>query len=503
MSHSRQRSIGFTLLEVIIAMTLMATLMTVVWSLFSTYTRLEERSSRTAVELQLVRSVSQQLRSDLEHFALLAELPKLESEQQDESEGSSAELGGDTQEDEPSEGDEQNDESESDEPQGDATPRSNSSNEFENTPGSVSASVVEGQAFRQAARQGGSDLRSLNQTLTSTLPDQTYLRGTATRLEIVTRLPYTVDVPNDRQWLGSESRYGTYQVVVFEWRDERGLESLLRDDPVLNPSKFRPPPPPVQTDPTKPAPPPVVAVPLNPNDNIGLVREVKSWQHAMRDRRMNDLKLQYEAAGLLVNGQLPPPDPREVARQQREQQQSFLDRTTQRTGSLGQDPASRQAPWVPPPEFRHKKDHIPEVTKLQFRYHDGSSWQLEWNDEIALPRAVEVAFDVDSDAPAVRAKEFEAAHQRMLGGASLTEVLPSKEELADDFAEQLDTLLPTNLTDPTAIVTEYRFVIALPKGPERPEDELPEDERSGEAPVEQVGDSLRPQSWVSRGGKLP
>ena len=65
LQRGREISYGFTLLEVIIAMALTSTLMLLVWSLFSTYTKLDERSSRAAVELQLVRSVSQQLRSDL------------------------------------------------------------------------------------------------------------------------------------------------------------------------------------------------------------------------------------------------------------------------------------------------------------------------------------------------------------------------------------------------------------------------------------------------------
>jgi type II secretory pathway pseudopilin PulG len=65
------RVAAFTLLEVILAMSLTSILMLLVWSLFNTYTKLEERSSRAAVELQLVRSLTQQLRSDLEHFAVL------------------------------------------------------------------------------------------------------------------------------------------------------------------------------------------------------------------------------------------------------------------------------------------------------------------------------------------------------------------------------------------------------------------------------------------------
>ena len=68
---------AFTLFEIIIAMSLVSILMVLVWSLFSTYSRLAERSTRTATEMQLVRSVSRQLRSDLQHFAVLPHPPNI------------------------------------------------------------------------------------------------------------------------------------------------------------------------------------------------------------------------------------------------------------------------------------------------------------------------------------------------------------------------------------------------------------------------------------------
>ena len=68
MSHRRNTSRnGFTLLEVIIASSLVATLMLLVWSLFSVYSKLNEKGLRQATELQLVRSLIRQLRSDVHH----------------------------------------------------------------------------------------------------------------------------------------------------------------------------------------------------------------------------------------------------------------------------------------------------------------------------------------------------------------------------------------------------------------------------------------------------
>ncbi|MBI2479681.1 MAG: prepilin-type N-terminal cleavage/methylation domain-containing protein [Planctomycetia bacterium] len=69
MNHHRTKTSrhGFTLLEVIIASSLAATLMLLVWSLFSVYSKLYDKGVQQATELQLVRSVMRQLRSDLHH----------------------------------------------------------------------------------------------------------------------------------------------------------------------------------------------------------------------------------------------------------------------------------------------------------------------------------------------------------------------------------------------------------------------------------------------------
>lgn len=65
--HTKTSRHGFTLLEVIIASSLAATLMLLVWSLFSVYSKLYDKGVEQATELQLVRSVMRQLRSDLHH----------------------------------------------------------------------------------------------------------------------------------------------------------------------------------------------------------------------------------------------------------------------------------------------------------------------------------------------------------------------------------------------------------------------------------------------------
>ena len=56
---------GMTLLEVVIASGLIASLMVIVWSLFSIYSKLNERGIRQATELQLVRSLVRQIRTDV------------------------------------------------------------------------------------------------------------------------------------------------------------------------------------------------------------------------------------------------------------------------------------------------------------------------------------------------------------------------------------------------------------------------------------------------------
>ncbi len=442
---------AFTLLEILIASALLSTLMIVLWSLFHTYTRLEERSSRTAVELQLIRSVSKQLRSDVEHFALLAEMPPVvppETNSTQATESNSDEA--------PNEG------------SGSRSPDGNSNDDIpteEDGTESDSEDVTSGdQSFIAPSVQidvgepSGLDSLALKTApeFNASLLEQTFIRGSATKLELITRMPYTVDVPTGNALLGAETRYGTHQWVVYEWRDVRGLNSLLTSDPVLNPSKFAPPKPDPFRDPRLPVVPPPVATRLNPNDNVGLIRESKSWLSITRDQRRNAVREQADAAGLLTDGkfawELRPNRPDITSFQEPSQ-------TSQRSGEL-----SGQAllpTWMPPPELRHKRDHIPEVTKLQFRYFDGESWQLEWTDTKSLPRAIEIAFDLDANAPAVRAKEFETAHTAMLAGATLAEVLPPPDELTDELDDPLALL---NLEDPTAIVTEYRFVIGVPQG---------------------------------------
>jgi hypothetical protein len=94
------------------------------------------------------------------------------------------------------------------------------------------------------------------------------------------------------------------------------------------------------------------------------------------------------------------------------------------------------------------------VTKLQFRYFDGSRWRLNWNSgtDGILPLAIEVAFDVHP----------EAALEPL--------PLPSKEEeqvSADNdlFDLEMDfqdgSVVGRVAHDPDAISTAYRFVVAL------------------------------------------
>ena len=59
---------GFTLLEVLIALSLVATLMVLAWSLLATFTRLESRARRTVGGLEITRSLQRQLQDDLDQI---------------------------------------------------------------------------------------------------------------------------------------------------------------------------------------------------------------------------------------------------------------------------------------------------------------------------------------------------------------------------------------------------------------------------------------------------
>jgi prepilin-type N-terminal cleavage/methylation domain-containing protein len=59
---------GFTILELLIALTLVTTLMMLCWSLLSTFSRLENRSRRTVATLEITRSLRRQMQNDLDQL---------------------------------------------------------------------------------------------------------------------------------------------------------------------------------------------------------------------------------------------------------------------------------------------------------------------------------------------------------------------------------------------------------------------------------------------------
>ena len=63
--HPKRRRFAFTLLELVIATSLAVTMLLIVWSLFSIYTKLEDKGERSATEMQLARSLFMRFRTDL------------------------------------------------------------------------------------------------------------------------------------------------------------------------------------------------------------------------------------------------------------------------------------------------------------------------------------------------------------------------------------------------------------------------------------------------------
>ncbi|MEC9093920.1 MAG: prepilin-type N-terminal cleavage/methylation domain-containing protein [Planctomycetota bacterium] len=63
---------GFTLLEVLIALTLVSTLMMLGWSLLSNFTKLNKRSRKAVAHLEITRSLRRQLQNDLDQLADLS-----------------------------------------------------------------------------------------------------------------------------------------------------------------------------------------------------------------------------------------------------------------------------------------------------------------------------------------------------------------------------------------------------------------------------------------------
>lgn len=69
---NRNRHAGFTLLEVLIALGLVAALMVLCWSLFATFSRLETRARKITSGLEMVRSLRRQLQNDFDQLSNLS-----------------------------------------------------------------------------------------------------------------------------------------------------------------------------------------------------------------------------------------------------------------------------------------------------------------------------------------------------------------------------------------------------------------------------------------------
>lgn len=407
-----KKTAGFTLLELLISCALISTLMLVLWSLFGTYTKLESRSAKVAIELQLTRSLSRQLHSDLEHFVYLPTSQNTSGDQ-------------DTAQPSPPTG-----------VSSDLETEVTASLRDNNPTGNPTSSTV---------------LPGILSTQSAAVLDHSYLRGTATRLELITRRPYTLDIPVDvTQVPSGETRYATQFSIVYEWIAEASLTDLLALDPVLQPTSGETRAS-STTDNTSEL---IEAVPmrLNPNDSVGLTRESKSWLQVSRERFV----ARNPAAGAqttavttelsTIDSQFPP--------------QSTLPSEGNTLSASQANSIGAETVWAPPAPVPMSREHLPEVTRLQFRYFDGASWQLEWQQTDRLPRAIEIALDIDPSVPAAREKKYAAAHSAILAGATTSDVLPTQDQSEPVDDVELEPAI--DLADPTALRTEYRFVVALP-----------------------------------------
>lgn len=395
-AKSLQRSRGFTLLELILALILMATMLVLTWNLMGAFKTQLEAGAQQSEEWQVIRAVQQTLKRDLR--AVQKPVPRQAQTSALESNGEGAEdIGEAVDSTESSVNDEESStvDGESSEP---ATPQPPSMRSiFESESNSENN-------FQGATNSNGSQASS--DSFTYSLEDEGYDSngGESSDSAIPTATDLFVEAKNitHQAWRADEVMfYGTSQALIFDaYRaPEAGQRHRPDREPDMNqavlPDELRR----------------FVYVFTDPESAIlsdrprGLIRvQLTPWQRRKLSAMTGD---QLDLIDLL-KPMLPSLATSDAA------SDPLLSATTNLGGSsganvdsgqslLGQDPNARPSAFLGSDQhnqlnFGAHLDYLPEVAVLMFRYYDGSSWVSTWDGRSkGVPVAVELRFQLESE----------------------------------------------------------------------------------------------------------
>lgn len=425
----RQHRAGFTLLELIIASGLMATLLVLVWSLFGIYTKLSDKGIRKATELQLARALNQQLRADLRQI-----LPERRSHEMPYFQGPQPEVAPMNDAGQPHLGGPR--------PIG-RRPIGRRSfglpqTSVANSPPSQTTTALDSSSESNTALTTRDVSSFTDESTGNQLPDGPAFWGTATRMEFFIQARRESPIPTMSSSDTLESRFlpDVYDHVTYRWRSPSVTDSY-GDEDTLRETTFD------ETDSTLASSAALFDEERKKEPSVGLTRTVISWLEVEDFSERDDFLMTTEP---------------------------------ETTASSALSGSARETTWKLSPEV---VDEVPEVSSLRFRYFDGRGWRSRWDSQESgrLPVAIEVIMVIED--PDHRAKRTSDGFNRQMNEnpqfsdseqiqMDLTDLDLERDAEEDEQLETTSESMNANSDDddfPGDLRNEpiegYRFVIAV------------------------------------------
>ena len=414
--RARRRRSAFTLLELVIATSLVVTMLLIVWSLFSIYTKLEEKGDRSATETQLARSLFVQFRSDLQRLTTSPDHATSFSS----ASSSGAQVGADA----------------------------SGTTSIENNSGlsgqSTSAMRIIGDRQRPAALPRVGFLRGDSQSLTMIVGyDETTDRDTSEESSLVLSAPASPDFvgtaeSSDENQLSAPQ--SAWQVITYDFRAPSSAAGSSSEKGNWSPeAEFG------EAEPLAFGSDSEVGDGLKSRLAVGLTRRTQVWLEWAKEQRNSEGD--WPGGESLASGGYTP---------------DHGDRGDLENVGL----------------FDNGVDEIPEVTNFRLRYFDGSVWASNWDSDSrdGIPVAVEFFFELDGSRQWPREPESEDDLEELPSRDDEVTV-GTDAEFSDSFGATATSSIEEDsewATTPSSDGSEtademeligYRFVILLRQSP--------------------------------------